>query len=56
MRAWFSDVMKIALGLWAVGTLAIMLTLIFFDYTFPVIQSFAIWLANDRQVKQQRPL
>ena len=46
MKAWFSDVMRIAVGLWAVGMLTVMLTLIFFDYTFPVIQSFAIWLAK----------
>ena len=42
MSAWFSDVMKIAIALWAVGTLAIMLTLTFFDYVFPLIQRAAI--------------
>ena len=43
MRVWFSDVMIIAVGLWAVGTLAITLTLIFFDHAVSVIQGFAIW-------------
>ena len=46
MRVWFSDVLKIAVGLWIAGKLTIVLALLFFEFTFPVIQGFARWLAN----------